>query len=96
MITPIPISATAPTPPAMPPIRAPLLDFLELDIVLFPPLDPPTAVADAPGKFAVAMGLAPLLVAAEPPVAAATAYMLVEGTNLAIDNKNTKGAGKRR
>lgn len=87
IITPIPMSAIAPTPPAMPPIRAPLLELLDIG-TLFPELDPPAAVAEAPGDFAVARGLAPLpLVAAEPPVAAATASMLVEGTNLAIDNK---------
>jgi len=94
-ITPIPMSATAPTPPAMPPIRAPLLDLLELDVTPFPELDP--AVAEAPGEFAVARGLAlpPLLVAAAPPVAAATVPMLVKKTNL-VDNKNIKRAGKRK
>jgi len=57
IVTPIPMSATAPTPPAMPPIRAPLLDFLEVDVGLFPELDPPAAVAEAPGEVAVAAGL---------------------------------------
>jgi hypothetical protein len=79
------MSATAPTPPAMPPIKAPLLDFLELDMS---PFDPPAAVAEAPGE-ADARGLAlpPLLVAADPPVACATVSMLVKGTNPANDNK---------
>ena len=98
IITPIPISATAPTPPAMPPIRAPLLELLDFEEPVFPELDPPAAVAAEPGEVAVAMGLAlpPLPVAAAPPVAAATVPMLVKGTNIAIDNKNTERAAKRK
>jgi hypothetical protein len=89
MVTPIPIRATAPTPPAIPPIRAPLLELLELEEIeeLDPGLDPPIAVAEAPGEVAVAlgMGLPPLLVAADPPVGAAAVASLVKGNNLAIN-----------
>ncbi len=50
--------ATTPNPPAIPPIRAPLLELLEavklevLDEGFFPP----TAVAEAPGDVAVPAG----------------------------------------
>lgn len=58
MVTPIPMRATTPNPPAIPPIRAPLLELLEavklevLDEGFFPP----TAVAEAPGDVAVPAG----------------------------------------
>jgi hypothetical protein len=80
----------------MPPIKAPLFELVELEVTPLPELDPPAAVAEAPGEFAVAMGLGlpPLLVAAEPPVAAATVRMLEKGTNLAINGRNSKRAEK--
>lgn len=63
-----------------------MVELEELD----PPLDPPAAVAVDPGEVAIPTGLAPLLVAAEPPVTTATVVLLVNETKLAYKARKSK------
>jgi len=88
--------ATAPTPPAIPPIRAPFDELVGVVVVLVPP--PPElelpAVGLEPGEVAVDAGLgpAPVPVAAEPglPVpAAATVTLLVKAQRNNISKQRT-------
>jgi hypothetical protein len=76
-------------------MRGPLLELLDvIEVEEFdPPLDPPTAVAEAPGEVAVPTGLGfpPLLVAAEPPVAAATVVLLANETGLLVKPESKMG-----
>lgn len=82
----------------MPPIRAPLLDLLELGVTVEPDplLDPPAAVAVEPGEVAVptGLGLPPLDAAEPPPVATATVILSADETKPCRKPRKSKLTGQ--